>query len=177
MSIAQCIGCGYCCRKAPCAMAVRIYGRSLTGPCPELVYHDDRWWCRAIENARGPLRDHYEQDVAIGGGCSSSMFNQDREHIPTPFEIEKRAELSGQVEGPLDYKRAFEIVCKQISGQFMLSGDGLWLVMHELETKMGKRARNAFVRAVRENRDKHTNEMMGEMPEVLEAVPIVRPDA
>ena len=158
--VKQCVGCGFCCRQAPCAMALRIYGRTLT-KCPELVYHDSRWRCRAVEHAQGPLYDRYVDDVASGGGCSSTMFIEDRRYIPTPEEIAKREELAGISDEPLDYKRAFEVLVRQMVQPFRMSGDALWLTMDGLEYKMGKRAAAAFLRIARENRDRQTDEFMG----------------
>jgi len=162
-----CIGCGYCCRQAPCALAQRIYGGVLE-KCPELVYRDGRWWCRAVENARGPLKRDYEEGVAIGGGCSSSLFNQDRKRIPTPEEVAKRErEARGEVE-PLDYHRMFQHVCRMLGDGFMVSGDALSLIAIHLDRTLGRREAEAFICAVRENRSKFDDGFMGEIPPLPE---------
>jgi hypothetical protein len=85
-TIPQCVGCGFCCRVAPCDLVQRIYKIPLT-TCPELIYRDDRWWCGLVEQQPEDRRGIYASEVAIGTGCSSSICNQDRSKIPTPAEI------------------------------------------------------------------------------------------
>lgn len=164
--VEPCIGCGFCCRQAPCAMAVRIHGP--IEKCPELVYYDGRWWCRAIENARGPLADQYRQAVAIGGGCSSTLCNQDRVKIPTPEDIAQRErEARGGAE-PIDYRRLFHHVCRSLGQPFMMSGDGLYVIARQIQKDIGQREARAFLYAVRENRDSQTEEFMGGTPTLAE---------
>lgn len=60
---AECVGCSYCCRKAPCALSMELYhGRE---PCPAL------WWNGTMY--RCGLARLYEEELAIGAGCSSSL--------------------------------------------------------------------------------------------------------
>ena len=49
----DCIGCGYCCAKAPCHVGVASYGP--VAPCPGLVFDDDRFWCRLVLDAEDRL--------------------------------------------------------------------------------------------------------------------------
>ena len=157
--MADCIGCGHCCRTAPCAMIQRIHGHSLD-KCPELVYHDGRWWCRAIEKATGPLASEYRSAVAIGGGCSSSLFNSDREKIPTPAEVEARDTQDPFAPPPVDYKGVFQFVASSMSRLFM-SGDCAALLMIQLRNKYGPDVALEFAHYYRENRSSFEKGMMG----------------
>ncbi len=58
----ECVGCGYCCRKAPCVISKALYNKN---KCPVLTYDGKRYWCGLI------------RQMAIGEGCSSSL-NSDR---------------------------------------------------------------------------------------------------
>lgn len=85
--VKDCIGCGYCCRKAPCSMAMRIHGSHITS-CPELKWNGTRWICGAIDRAVGPLADLYRKELAIGEGCCSSLNTfRMRGYPPTPEEV------------------------------------------------------------------------------------------
>jgi hypothetical protein len=85
-----CVGCGYCCHKRPCGLAISRM-KPEEEHCPFPTYHDGRWWCGLIEQAATPEeREELMQALYIGVGCSSSLFNQDRKNIPTPEEWERR---------------------------------------------------------------------------------------
>ena len=81
MPYALCVGCGYCCTKAPCAIAQRRYGYSWTSPCPELLADDGRFWCRIIANAKGQNKRDLMKELAIGIGCTSSLNTWRRQLI------------------------------------------------------------------------------------------------
>jgi hypothetical protein len=72
--MADCIGCGYCCWKAPCSYGHTVYGPG--GPCGGLVYRDGRHWCAALE--KDPM---LYIGLAIGAGCCSSLNTWRREPI------------------------------------------------------------------------------------------------
>jgi hypothetical protein len=58
-----CRGCGYCCSKAPCALSMELYkGKE---PCPALYWNGTMYRC-----GLAPL---FEEELAIGVGCSSSL--------------------------------------------------------------------------------------------------------
>jgi hypothetical protein len=66
-----CVGCGYCCMKAQCGLSFVKYGYQKV--CPALQWDGRRHVCVwAKEHAR---------DLAIGGGCCSSLFNSWRDDI------------------------------------------------------------------------------------------------
>ena len=49
-----CVGCGYCCTKAPCVLAARIFETRDWQGCPALRFHDGRHWCGLVEDAEDP---------------------------------------------------------------------------------------------------------------------------
>jgi hypothetical protein len=52
--------------------------KTVKSPCPSLVFKDGRYWCEEVLKADNP---RIKEILAIGGGCSSSMFNTDRERM------------------------------------------------------------------------------------------------
>ena len=63
----ECIGCGFCCWKTPCARGAMVYGTS--APCGGLVWDGTRHWCQlAIDNL-----EMMTEMIHIGAGCCSSM--------------------------------------------------------------------------------------------------------
>jgi len=83
----DCVGCGYCCRKTPCAFAVWRYGNELNDDygkgkvCPELRWSGKRYWCRLIKKDKKVAKT-----LGAGLGCSSSL-NSDRRKIPSPKSL------------------------------------------------------------------------------------------
>jgi hypothetical protein len=77
VSIAGCIGCGYCCAKGPCDVTCRHEVWHLETGCEALVWDGTRHWCKFV------LDDPklYTEHLAIGCGCSSSLFNGYREKL------------------------------------------------------------------------------------------------
>ena len=82
-----CVGCGYCCRKRPCGVAQMKGDMEDNGKgeyrCTKLQWDDlqGRYVCGYLLD---PKTRHYATDLYIGVGCSSTLFNQDREIIPHP---------------------------------------------------------------------------------------------
>lgn len=69
-----CIGCGYCCLTAMCVRGCIEYG--VHKRCPGLIWNGGRYWCNLVLS-KPILRD----DIAIGAGCCSTMFNTYRDII------------------------------------------------------------------------------------------------
>ena len=67
-----CVGCGFCCRKAPCILA-----SSSQPPCSDLVEVDGRWRCGKVQDAHPEARSILLAELAIGAGCCSPL-NSDR---------------------------------------------------------------------------------------------------
>ena len=148
--VQDCVGCGFCCRKGPCGLAQRIYACGEWTGCPGLVFHDDRWWCKPIEEARGTLRDDLIKELYIGDGCCCSM-NTDRANIPRPPEE--------NVED-IDWRKAFQEL-SAVLGRQMISGDLIHFVASGLEEKCGMEVANKFLHWVRGQRDSFTEDFMG----------------
>ena len=75
-----CVGCGYCCKQAPCGLCLRLYGlHTADSGCPVLRHEDGRYWCGAISDAGGDMKKRLVEDLAIGDGCCSPLFNTDRD--------------------------------------------------------------------------------------------------
>jgi len=80
-----CVGCGYCCQTAACALGASRHGP--IAPCPELRLVGDIWRCGpvldaiATDSARSTL---LIEDLAIGEGCCSPLNSQRQEFIKKP---------------------------------------------------------------------------------------------
>lgn len=71
-----CVGCGYCCRKAPCA-----FSPSDTPPCPELIEVDGRWRCGKVLRLDGAAREILMDELAVGAGCCSPLNSDRRKYL------------------------------------------------------------------------------------------------
>jgi hypothetical protein len=78
---APCVGSGFCCKKAPCP-----YGEAdETGGCRFLIPWPDndlgvpRYRCGKYEEISKSPTAHFSP--AFGAGCSSTLFNQDRDRV------------------------------------------------------------------------------------------------
>ena len=81
----ECVGCGYCCREAPCSLA---QAEGITeAPCPLLEWDGTKWRCSRM--LRGPDAEDWKEYLYTGEGCCSSL-NSDRLKIPTPNDLEVR---------------------------------------------------------------------------------------
>ena len=105
----ECIGCGYCCRKAPCgviSLAIEKAENSMLGEilfpkrwpdkgCPMLEWNGERWLCGFVVHAQdNEARDVLIKELAIGAGCTSGLNTYRlKRHVPTPKELENEAEL------------------------------------------------------------------------------------
>lgn len=72
-----CLGCGFCCKQAPCEIAASKHDLSNWGPgkmgCPSLVWKYGRHWCAEVMKSTGEAREQRERTLAIGAGCCSSL--------------------------------------------------------------------------------------------------------
>lgn len=80
MRVEPCVGCGYCCQKAPCIVGWMMYQR-VFGPCPGLTWNEEeqRYFCQVVLDEPEAAREELKKRMAIGAGCSSAMFNTQRE--------------------------------------------------------------------------------------------------
>jgi len=66
MKTHPCVGCGYCCLKAPCIYAQQRFPGVTR--CPDLFWDGDRYRCWI-----GMRFAEVGKELAIGEGCCSSM--------------------------------------------------------------------------------------------------------
>ena len=157
---AQCVGCGYCCRKAPCAVASRVYGP--VTECPGLIYDqtEKRYYCDLCRKP-GKIGERYREELAVGAGCCSPLFNTDRDNIPPP-KIEKEVHIDKQ----------FRTFLHQIGrmGPLGMSGDLLWFLVEGMakELRMGKEWKKEVFRIIREERSEQADEFLGKVIEDAE---------
>ena len=76
----KCLGCGYCCRKAPCSAASTLGRVDDDGGCMELVYDGERYRCNLIISPPDHDSDYWKHQLHIGSGCCSSL-NTDRKKM------------------------------------------------------------------------------------------------
>jgi len=114
--IKECVGCGFCCRKAQCGLSVNIYGK--VDVCPALIWDEEkrRYWCKACQMA-GEIGVKYRVQLDIGEGCCCGL-NSDRQNIPPPANLVKTA----------NYPREVQVLLKNVASQFV-SSDLLWLTI------------------------------------------------
>jgi len=68
----ECVGCGYCCIKAPCTASARLYPGAIS--CPQLIWDEDksRYFC-GLMMLPGDLGKFYRRELYAGTGCCSSL--------------------------------------------------------------------------------------------------------
>ena len=104
----KCVGCGHCCKTAPCVVSVAIYGPNTE--CPALKHDGKRYWCGVVK------------DMAIGEGCSSTLYNKDRELV-----IKESNEML-----PIPADKIMVSFFKAYSGQ-LYSSEMLFLVFNSMK--------------------------------------------
>jgi hypothetical protein len=146
-TVRACVGCGYCCRKAPCVAAARVYGNGLKS-CPALSWDGSRYWCKLCQ-VKGKVGADYGRELSVGEGCCCGV-NSDRQHIPPPA-----ADVVPQVPQEL------VAVLRALGGEFM-SSDALYLAMRRAEGILKRPGFAAYcLTIITENRAKSTGEFMG----------------
>lgn len=118
-----CVGCGYCCMKAPCSVAVRIHGNGIT-ECPELVWKDDKYRCR-LAMLPGALGERYREEIGAGAGCCCSL-NDWRKDVKKRDRSEANPPPVKQLsEIPIPSEMQSFLACL---GKAWISRDAMWLV-------------------------------------------------
>jgi len=127
----ECVGCGYCCVKAPCPIALRIYGNGIT-KCPELIWNGTRHICRLCTLPL-PLGNEYRKELSVGEGCCSSL-NTWRTNIINriPVEFKPTNVLTSE----------FQDFLFALGTQSFISGDAIWLTIWSFKKMLLKRGYN-----------------------------------
>lgn len=60
----ECIGCGFCCKEAPCVAASIFFRMQKIDRCPGLYWANDRYWCYLPKEHEG-----FKTILKIGEGC------------------------------------------------------------------------------------------------------------
>lgn len=156
--MADCLGCGFCCRQGPCGIAARTgtWRKPEKGGCRSLKWDGEKWRCVALK-----VNPQYYRELAVGAGCSSSLFNTDREKIPTPEVIAERYKT---VKVEVDWKKAFRALSRAM-GRQMTSSDRIILTAHAMKKDLPEEefpvVAEEFTHNAFQNRNKFTEEMMG----------------
>ncbi len=81
---APCVGSGFCCITARCALGAQLHGPGTD--CPSLVWRDGRYWCGEVlrEPAVGPRLD-------VGAGCCAPLFNDLRRAILASMTLDSES--------------------------------------------------------------------------------------
>ena len=148
LKVKDCIGCGFCCRKAPCSGAVRIYGN--VTKCPALRYDGARYFCSLME-LPGKLGTAYRKELGAYTGCCCGL-NSDRQNIPSPeIEVKPSYRLS----------KDLQVFITALSHNY-ISGDAMYLACLETARKLNE---PKFVEEVKrlfaEQQPKHMKEFVG----------------
>lgn len=157
----SCVGCGYCCFSARCAVSMRVYGGDPKIQCPALRYDQEQknWRCTLAEfdSTLGTL---FRRELHIGEGCCSALFNTWRDEIPTPEQI---AEAQTAYEAAT-YRLPKEAQLLLVAfAREWISGDVLWLAIHAAaeEIENPEEFKAECLRVIKEQRHKHVKEFMG----------------
>lgn len=142
-----CVGCGYCCKKAPCSLAVRVFGAVTS--CPMLIWDEDanRYWCKACKG-EGSLRAEYRAQLYIGDGCCSPL-NTDRNNIPAPNQKAVNV-LSHEA----------QVFLTALAREW-ISGDSIYFILSRCKQELGDEWVQAAARLIQEQRSSRVTNFMG----------------
>lgn len=124
--VAECVGCGYCCMKAPCVASSRLYPG--VKYCPQLVWSDDlgRYLCH-LSMLPGAVGERYRNELSIGAGCCSSLNTWRR-------DVRRRNVLEANpMSNPLPSE--FQLFLGVLGNQWITS-DVLALTLYTLHTRL-----------------------------------------
>ena len=86
MKTSECVGCGFCCFKAKCGAAVRLYPSAEICPALEWNKERKRYICMLMD-LPGNLGPEYRKELYAGEGCCSNL-NTWRKDVQQRKEIE-----------------------------------------------------------------------------------------
>ena len=155
----ECVGCSFCCSKAPCGVALRVYGPVTS--CPALIYDKEeaRWFCKLCQ-LPGEQGAAYREELSVGAGCCCGL-NSWRHNIPTPQDKETQQDLVSD---------DCRVLLKHLAGEFV-SGDTLWLVLRATAADLDERGydgeawRRHAMGCMREQRPSKVESFIGAIPE------------
>ncbi len=159
--MADCVGCGFCCNKAPCAVAVRIYGNITK--CPDLKWDFDgnRYICRLM-TLSGNQGFEYRKELYAGEGCCCGLNSWRGDVKDRGFEAKEQA--YSPVIPPI-----MQLFLGCLSKEF-ISGDVFYLVLHRMAFKMEadgvhkneiEKTIKEISHIIKENRSSFSEQFMG----------------
>lgn len=114
METSECVGCGFCCIKAPCGAARRLYpGAEI---CPQLIWSDEknRYFC-GLMSLPGNLGLEYRKELYAGEGCCMNLNSWRK-------DVKKRTpDRQGTLYNPLS--PVFQAFLKAYSSEAFINGD------------------------------------------------------
>ena len=122
----NCVGCGYCCIQAPCAVALRVYGP--VDECPALTWEVDRYRCK-LALLPGSLGENFRKELVIGTGCSSSLNDWRRDVRPRP-----RPKAVYHVNPLPALLQRF--IRSAVRGDGFMSSDKMWLILTSFRSEL-----------------------------------------
>lgn len=127
--MADCVGCGYCCIKVPCGVALRLHGNGIE-KCPSLSWNGTRYVCGLMI---GPdsISKRYRDELHAGAGCCSSLNSWRR-------DVKPRREQDEPLRKKNPVSLEMQVFVRALSGNF-ISGDAIWLACNNFKREMVKR--------------------------------------
>jgi len=119
MKIDECIGCGFCCFKAKCGAAVRLYTSAEV--CPALEWNEDRkrYICMLMQ-LPGNLGEIYRKELYAEEGCCMNLNSWRK-------DVQKRREIEWKHKGVV-IPKIFQMFLASL-GREWISQDALYLTV------------------------------------------------
>ncbi len=124
----ECIGCGFCCLKAPCEAARRVYGAGVT-LCPALKWDGSRHVC-SLMLLPNPLGEQFKFELGAGAGCCCGLNSW--RHEPLQNRLELKKDCISQIPS------MFQIFLYCLGREF-ISGDLIFCVLQAFRNELLKR--------------------------------------
>jgi len=125
-TIKDCVGCGFCCLKAKCAAAARLYPAAEV--CPQLIWDEEggRYNCGLMQ-LPGNVGFEFRQELYAGEGCCSNL-NTWRKDVKNRTAVDKEGKW-------LTIDPMFQIFLSCL-GREWISGDVLTLLVSGFVLKL-----------------------------------------
>lgn len=155
----NCVGCGYCCIKAPCEACRRIYPGATE--CPALYWNEEKkmYRCKLME-LPGDVGRGFREEIYANTGCSSTLGNEWRNDVRPRFK-------QTTFVNPLP--RIFQIFINCLGKNFV-SPDAIFLATLDMKTTLVKDGYDkqeveaictSIINGFKNNRSKQQEEFMG----------------
>lgn len=156
--MAECVGCGYCCIKTPCAVSIRLYPGAKK--CPQLEWTNDRYTC-GLMTLPEPLGADYRKELYANEGCCCALNSWRK-------DVKKREpELKRTSVNPLPEIMQIFIAC--LAQEFM-SNDKMYLIVERMKSNLTEKdyaedeitsIAKSCIHAFKENQNSFMKNFMG----------------